>query len=149
MATFTKIIADRSNKNYTKNITMNVTVKMSKTNREYFSITYEALWRGRVESCGAGHDTIRKYFGTQFDDVIPLHLADAEGVPMYALENGFYYLQNPDEFGSEVVANHFRISLEEVETLRHLSKDQLSQWVEHQKPRWADEAKEIRAKYKI
>ena len=149
MATFTKIIADRSNKNYTKNITMNVTVKMSKTNREYFSITYEALWRGRCESCGAGHETIRKYFGTQFDDVIPLHLADAEGVPMYALENGFYYLQNPDEFGSEVVANHFRISLEEVETLRHLSKDQLSQWVEHQKPRWADEAKEIRAKYKI
>ena len=149
MATFTKIIADRSNKNYTKNITMNVTVKMSKTNREYFSITYEALWRGRCESCGAGHETIRKYFGTQFDDVIPMHLADAEGVPMYALENGFYYLQNPDEFGSEVVANHFRISLEEVETLRHLSKDQLSQWVEHQKPRWADEAKEIRAKYKI
>ena len=149
MATFTKIIADRSNKNYTKNITMNVTVKMSTTNREYFSITYEALWRGRCESCGAGHETIRKYFGTQFDDVIPMHLADAEGVPMYALENGFYYLQNPDEFGSEVVANHFRISLEEVETLRHLSKDQLSQWVEHQKPRWADEAKEIRAKYKI
>ena len=149
MATFTKIIADRSNKNYTKNITMNVTVKMSKTNSEYFSITYEALWRGRCESCGAGHETIRKYFGTQFDDVIPLHLADSDGVPMYALENGFYYLQNPDEFGSDVVANHFRISLEEVETLRHLSKDQLSQWVEHQKPRWADEAKEIRAKYKI
>ena len=149
MATFTKIIADRSNKNYTKNITMNVTVKMSKTNREYFSITYEALWRGRVESWGAGHDTIRKYFGNQFDDVIPLHLADSDGVPMHALENGFYYLQNPEEFGPEVTANHFRISLDEVEELRHLSKDQLSQWVEHQKPRWADEAKEIRAKYGI
>ena len=149
MATFTKIIADRSNKNYTKNITLNVNVKMSKTNHEYFSITYEALWRGRVESCGAGHDTIRKYFGKQFDDVIPMHLSNSEGVPMHALENGYYYLQNPEEFGSEVIANHFRISLEEVETLRHFSKDQLSQWVEHQKPVWADEAKEIRTKYGI
>ena len=149
MATFTKIIADRSNKNYTKNITLNVNVKMSKTDHEYFSITYEAIWRGRVESCGAGHDTIRKYFGTQFDDVIPLHLAHSDGVPMHALENGFYYLQNPEEFGPEVTANHFRISLDEVEELRHFSKGQLSQWVEHQKPRWADEAKEIRAKYGI
>ena len=149
MATFTKIIADRSNKNYTKNITLNVNVKMSKTDHEYFSITYEAIWRGRVESFGAGHDTIRKYFGTQFDDVIPLHLAHSDGVPMHALENGFYYLQNPEEFGPEVTANHFRISLDEVEELRHFSKGQLSQWVEHQKPRWADEAKEIRAKYGI
>ena len=149
MATFTKIIADRSNKNYTKNITLNVNVKMSKTDHEYFSITYEAIWRGRVESFGAGHDTIRKYFGTQFDDVIPLHLAHSDGVPMHALENGFYYLQNPEEFNPEVVVNHFRVSLEEVEELRKLSKDQLSQWVDHQKPRWADEAKEIRAKYKI
>jgi hypothetical protein len=106
MATFTKIIAER-NKNYTKNITLNVNVKMSKTDHEYFSITYEALWRGRVESWGAGHDTIRKYFGNQFDDVIPLHLADSDGVPMHALENGFYYLQNPEEFGPEVTANHF------------------------------------------
>ena len=149
MATFTKIIADRSNKNYTKNITLNVNVKMSKTDHEYFSITYESVWRGRLESCGAGHDTIRKYFGNQFDDVIPLHLADSDGVPMHALENGFYYLQNPEEFKPEVTANHFRISLEEVETLRHFSKDQLSQWVEHQKPVWADEAKEIRTKYGI
>ena len=145
MATFTKIITEGET-----NYKMNVMVKMSKTNHESFSITYEQItMRGRLEACGAGHDTIRKYFGNQFDDVIPLHLADSDGVPMHALENGFYYLQNPEEFGPEVTANHFRISLEEVETLRHLSKDQLSQWVEHQKPVWADEAKEIRAKYGI
>ena len=149
MATFTKIITDRSNKNYTKNIKLNVNVVMSKTNHEYFSITYEALWRGRVESYGAGHDTIRKYFGKQFDDVIPLHLADSEGVPMHALENGYYYLQNPDEFKPEVTANHFRITLEEVEELRKLSKSQLSQWVEHRRPTWKSEADAIRAKYKI
>lgn len=149
MATFTKIITDRSNKNYTKNIKLNVNVVMSKTNHEYFSITYEALWRGRVESCGAGHDTIRKYFGKQFDDVIPMHLSNSEGVPMHALENGYYYLQNPDEFKPEVTANHFRITLEEVEELRKLSKSQLSQWVEHRKPTWKSEADAIRAKYKI
>ena len=145
MATFNKIITEGET-----NYKMNVMVKMSKTNHEYFSITYEQLtMRGRLESCGAGHDTIRKYFGNQFDDVIPLHLADSDGVPMHALENGFYYLQNPEEFGPEVTANHFRITLDEVEELRHFSKGQLSQWVEHQKPRWADEAKEIRAKYGI
>ncbi len=149
MATFTKIIADRSNKNYTKNITLNVNVKMSKTNHEYFAITYEALWRGRVESCGAGHDTIRKYFGTQFDDVIPLHLADSDGVPMHALENGFYYMEHPEEYSDNITANHFRISLEEVKELKGFSKSQLSQWVEHRKPTWAAEAKEIRAKYGI
>lgn len=149
MATFTKIITDRSNKNYNKHLTLNVNVKMSKTNREYFSITYEALWRGRVESCGAGHDTIRKYFGKQFDDVIPMHLSNSEGVPMHALENGFYYLQNPEEFSPEVVANHFRISLDSVEALKALSKDDLAKWVEDQKPRWKAEAEAIRAKYKI
>ena len=145
MATFTKIITEGET-----NYKMNVMVKMSKTNHEYFSITYEQItMRGRLEACGAGHDTIRKYFGNQFDDVIPLHLADSDGVPMHALENGFYYLQNPEEFGPEVTANHFRISLDSVEALRALSKDDLDKWVEDQKPRWKAEAEAIRAKYKI
>ena len=143
MATFTKIITECETK-----YKMIVTIKMSKCND--FSITYEQFsMRGRLEACGAGHDTIRKYFGSQFDDVIPLHLADSEGVPMHALENGYYYLQNPDEFKPEVTANHFRITLEEVEELRKLSKSQLSQWVEHRKPTWKSEADAIRAKYKI
>lgn len=145
MAQFNKIITEGDTK-----YNMVVTVKMSKTNHEYFSITYEQKsMRGRLEACGAGHDTIRKYFGTQFDDVIPMHLADADGVPMHALENGFYYMQNPEEFTDEVTANHFRVSLEEVQELKKLTKEQLSQWIEHRKPLWADEAKEIRAKYSI
>jgi hypothetical protein len=145
MTTFTKIITE-GNTNYK----MNVVVKMSKTNHEYFSITYEQItMRGRLESCGAGHDTIRKYFGTDFDDVIPLHLADSDGVPIYALENGFYYLRNPEEFKPEAVANHFRVSLGFVEALRVLSKDELAKWIEDQKPRWKAEAEAIRTKYKI
>ena len=122
MATFTKIITECET-----NYKMIVTVKMSKTNPEYFSITYEQFsMRGRLKACGGGHDTIRKYFGTDFDDVIPMHLSNSEGVPFYALENGFYYLQNPEEFKPEVSANHFRVSLEEVEELRKLSKGWLS-----------------------
>mgnify|MGYP000961481580 CR=1 FL=1 len=145
MTKFTKIITEGET-----NYTMNVMVKMSKTNHEYFSITYAQInMRGRLEACGAGHDTIRKYFGNQFDDVIPLHLADSDGVPMHALENGFYYLQNPEEFKPEVVADHFRVSLASVEALRALSKDDLAKWVEDQKPRWKAEAEAIRAKYKI
>ena len=144
MATFTKSFFE-DNVFYK----MNVNVIMRKTDHEYFLITYEIFHGRRLEACGAGHEEIRKRFGTDFDDVIPMHLAHADGVPMHALENGYYYLQNPDEFKAEVVAKHFRISLDSVEVLKALSKEDLAKWVEDQKPRWKAEAEAIRAKYKI
>ena len=145
MAKFTKKITEGK-----KEYTITVDVIIRKTNHEYFSVTYDQTdSRGEIYCCGAGHEYIRKYFGDMFDDVIPLHLANSEGVPMYALENGFYYLQHPEEFSPKLIANHYRISLEEVEELRKLSKGQLSQWIEHRIPIWKNEAEEIRAKYKI
>ena len=132
-----------------KNKTITVKIEVSKTNWEYFSITFEIEWRNRVECCGAGEEYIRKHFGNQFDDVLALHLSDTDGIPLHALENGFYYLQNPNEYPIEVSAKHFRISNEEAEELRPLSKDQLSQWIEHRKPIWKQEADEVRKKYNI
>ena len=132
-----------------KTKTIKVTIEVSKSNWEYFSTTFEISWRNRVECCGAGAEYIRKHFGNQFDDALALHLSDTDGTPLHALENGFYYLQNPDEFPIQVTANHFRISTEEAEELRSLSKDQLSQWIEHRKPTWKHEADELRKKYNI
>jgi hypothetical protein len=135
-----------------KNKTITVKIEVSKTNWEYFSITFEIAWRNRVECCGAGEEYIRKHFGNQFDDILALHLSDTNGIPLHALENGFYYLQNPNEYPIypiEVTAKHFRISNEEAEELRPLSKEQLSQWIEHRKPIWKQEADEVRKKYNI
>ena len=133
--------------NKTKTIT--VKIEVSKTNWEYFSITFEIAWRNRVDCCGAGEEYIRKHFGNQFDDALALHLSDTDGIPLHALENGFYYLQNPNEYPIGVTAKHFRISNEEAEELRPLSKEQLSQWIEYRKPIWKQEADEVRKKYNI
>ena len=148
MVTFEKQFKEKYGK-INRNKTIKVLIDVSRTNWEYFSITFEIWWRNRVECSGAGAKYIRKHFGNHFDDIIKLHLCSSDGVPLYALENGFYFLQNPEEYQPNVIADHFRISTEEAEELRPLSKDQLSQWIEHRKPIWKQEADEVRKKYNI
>lgn len=148
MVTFEKQFKEKYGK-INRNKTIKVLIDVSRTNWEYFSITFKITWRNRVECSGAGAKYIRKHFGNQFDDAIALHLSDTDGIPLHALENGFYYLQNPNEYPIEVTAKHFRISNEEAEELRPLSKEQLSQWIKHKKPFWKHEADEVRKKYNI
>ena len=143
MATFTKVITENE-----VNYRMEVVVKLSTTNHTYFSITYSQYKeRGtKMLACGASSETILKYF-PELSDVLAMHLSDSDGVPMHALENGFYYMQNPEDYSSQVVADHFRVSLELVPVLATMSKESLDEWIEAVKPNWKIEAQAMIAKY--
>lgn len=63
-------------------------------NAPYFSLTYTAHHKDFPNQCysgGAGHDEILKHF-PRFADLAALHLCDIDGVPMHAVENGWYIL---------------------------------------------------------
>lgn len=91
----------------TKKITVHGGLSMHKGNRApYFSITGDidvktvnGGWK--EESGGCIHGEIRKHFPEKFDDLIALHLSDIDGLPMHAVENGWYWLAGavPGNFG--------------------------------------------------
>lgn len=96
----------------------------------YFSLTCEygtasEFARGDT-SGGAAHEEIAKHFGDRFTDLAALHLSDIDGVPMYALENGFFrFYDDGGSYGTRptwakrqaMIAEHFRISESDVETV--------------------------------
>lgn len=66
---------------------------------EDFSITGEIYKAGKPRTgrnmitAGCIHEEIARAF-PEFIPFIRLHLADWQGIPMYAVENGFYHLKN-------------------------------------------------------
>lgn len=77
-----------------KKITVNIRLNDEcKNGHQDFSITGEVTERGRFEMGGCIHEEIEKHF-PKFKIFINLHLADYEGIPVYAVENGFYHLRN-------------------------------------------------------
>ena len=148
MPTFTKIITLHKTK-----YRMEVVVKLSTTNHTYFSITYTQYKEhgSKMLAGGASSETISKYF-PELNDVLAMHLSDDKGIPMYALENGYFFckeLKENNEMGYDdsTIAEHFRIALVDVPTIRAMSKETLGEWVESQKPRWKVEADAMIAKY--
>lgn len=78
-----------------------------------FSLTstvYERTKANRWQdiSGGCNHEEILKWF-PDFADFARLHLCDVHGAPMYAIENGLYWLK---EKGFEACAEYLRISPE-------------------------------------
>lgn len=73
----------------------------------YFTLTFEELVRGRLESCGAGHEAILREW-PQYADIAALHLSDIHGVPMHAEANGWYALAGalPENAGQKYHAGN-------------------------------------------
>lgn len=148
----------------------------------YFSLTamlYQkrnGVWK--EDSAGCQHDLILKHF-PDLADLAALHLSDIDGVPMYAVENGYYWLagtaqglgekyhggsgssaQTPDKC-LDILMRHFRITA--VEALALIAKvsgaydvdntkgakECLAAWVERQKPRWKVEANTCISKHNL
>lgn len=103
-------------------------------NRPYFSITGEVyapnqpLTDRNMESRGCVHEEILKV-APHLQPIVDIHLSDLDGVPMYAEENGWYWLakaagikqrwepdQTPEKC-AEIFAKHCRISLDAAEKM--------------------------------
>ncbi len=128
--------------------------------KPYFSVTGSGKDHGS-EFGGTCHDDIIKQW-PDLQPLVDLHLSDIDGIPMHAVENGFYHLGGThwERPKFDVAARHFRISEDQA---RHLvadlfgdsfsvhagflskgeetkAKARLAAWVETQKPRWLKEA---------
>jgi len=114
-----------------------------------FSLTcsgYHKEGRKWEESfAGCCHDEILKVF-PELKIMERLHLSDYLGVPMFAMENGYYFATRRSQGKSIIVAEHFRCTLEEAESLINAGDKLYFQYlVEHVlklPERWKKEADE-------
>ena len=142
-------------KNINKNEIINVTIS---TEGKYFTITGDILKNGKISMCGCIHEEINKYF-PEYKPFIDLHLSNFDGIPMYAVENGFYYYQimngdakyhkieeNDEEKWKKILKEHLRINEEEFKKFETIpgiylhTKETFTEYVDSQKPRWKKEA---------
>ena len=142
-------------RNYTRILTATFKLHHIRGNKHpHFSVTGEDRRKGAMHAnmCGCIHDAILKVFPSLVD-AVALHLCDDDGTPMYALENGFYYCSHKEgrklEYSSQTVADHFRIPLKQVPSIRRMTKEELAAWIETQKPRWKQEAEAVITKYSL
>lgn len=87
---------------------------------------------------GAMGDTLAKLF-PELSIFNELHLCDVNGAPMYAIENGFYFIQNEPKH----IMSHFRVNEKEAEILKTAEdRQQLIYMIEQMGliKRWKDEA---------
>lgn len=113
-----------------KAITVNIRLNDDcKNGHQDFAITADIYEAGKPKSDryfiagGCCHDEILKAF-PQYKIFVDLHLCDYEGIPTYAVENGFYHLRNGfnntkednPKFKAEF-CNYYRISFNQFDVL--------------------------------
>jgi len=91
------------------------------------------------------HSDITDVFPT-LSDVVDFRLASIEGVPMFAKEDGWYYIKNNKPMA---LMRHLRISKDETTRVMQLNEEEFYNYVDAQIPRWNREAKEVIKKYDI
>lgn len=96
-----------------------------KNGHQDFSITGTFWQSGKphndryLDCAGCCHDEILKV-RPDLKPFVDLHLSTAKGVPMYAIENGFYHLKNGEQRGKtakEITVDHLRLKDGEFEIL--------------------------------
>lgn len=88
------------------------------TEREYFSITGSMYNSVKLDShliCGGCiHDEILKYF-PELRPLVNIHLADLQGRPLHAIDNGFYQL---GRMHKDKYCEYYRVLSEQYEVLK-------------------------------
>jgi hypothetical protein len=141
------------------NETIEIVAQIQQTDCPYFSLTgtiYEGdktamLNSGRkpsdrsVVTCGAIGDKISKLF-PKFELLNSLHLSTLDGMPMYAFENGYYWISKNNV---ENIASHFRISEQQAQELNNNTRASdnpriyVMEYIVSQKERYASEADQV------
>lgn len=121
----------------------------------YFSVTgeirkldsrgHKGIGESSILGLGCLHTELLKYM-PDLKDVIALHLSDSNGVPMYALENGWYWCQQKD---IKHLAKHLRISDKEAQDIIDScdSKVTFEGVIAPMYSRWLKEAQAVMGKY--
>ena len=110
---------------------------------------YDVGQRGQdCSSCGCLHEEIFKY-RPDLKPFIDLHLSDGDGVPMYALENGYYHLQGYMGTASynhtmkrKDVASYLRVTEVEIQKLADIkaTKIQFAEFIKSKESQWKIES---------
>ena len=130
--------------------------------KPYFSITCTGKSPyGRFLYGGADHDKILEV-RPDMKDLVDLHLSNINGEPMYAVENGWYFVTEKNLHSNltekdrpEIVSNYLRIPLKTAESIikkyndGKYTKDDFIKFIDKQRPRWKKEAKAVIDKYKL
>jgi len=156
-------------------MTLHIKKELTKIGKQlpYFSITAE-VWEGfTMTGFGCMHDEILAAH-PEYADLVALHLSDINGVPMHAIENGWYWLVSSvpgamgekwfseSELSLDHFCNHCRIStgdgltiamlVNNVYTFTKSREAAKATWVaicESMKPRWKKEADAAIVKYQL
>lgn len=95
-------------------ITLDDDCKNGVADWSYTGTIYDGLCIDKNMVCaGCCHEALEEFF-PEFKRFADLHLSDWQGIPMYAVENGFYWLKNGE---NETLKKNLRLSDYELITL--------------------------------
>lgn len=126
----------------------------------YFTVTGE-VWKANKDGKASGndcimggciHDEILKAF-PDMSDIVALHLSDTDGVPTYAVENGWYHNGGTkwQEYKKDILASHLRITPEQADIIHNNCKDKeaFAAVIDSMREGWKEEADRVREKYNL